>query len=102
VDYRLRCALPLRAQRFDHLEIESDILITKHRRFTSQSGSRTIASRGPLCANSGHFGTSINVRFTSEKRTFCAAARKFFAYTKALSPVIALPTINVFISRVPS
>jgi hypothetical protein len=25
-----------------------------------------------------------------------------FTYTKALSPVIALPTINVFISRVPS
>jgi len=42
-----------------------------------------------------------------QKQTFCAAARKnldtkCLYYTKALSPVIALPTINVFISRVPS
>ena len=46
------------------------------------------------------------VRFVP-KQTFCAAAEKTLdnmslTYTKALSPVIALPTINVFISRVPS
>jgi hypothetical protein len=44
-----------------------------------------------------------DVRFVP-KADSCTAKRTSIAccYTKALSPVIALPTINVFISRVPS
>jgi hypothetical protein len=48
--------------------------------------------------------TSSDVRFVQQADS-CTAARRTstaWLHTKALSPVIALPTINVFISRVPS
>ena len=49
---------------------------------------------------------SRNVRFVP-KADILRCSKKHLdnmslTYTKALSPVIALPTINVFISRVPS
>ena len=52
-------------------------------------------------------GEAVVMSALCQKQTFCAAAEKTLdnmslTYTKALSPVIALPTINVFISRVPS
>jgi hypothetical protein len=52
-------------------------------------------------------GEAVVMSALCQKQTSSAAAEKTLdnmslTYTKALSPVIALPTINVFISRVPS
>jgi hypothetical protein len=51
---------------------------------------RDALNQCPLCAKSRHSALQQRKPPT------------IFTYTKALSPVIALPTINVFISRVPS
>jgi hypothetical protein len=60
-------------------------------RFTPKSGHWNWVAKCPLSAKSGHSAV--------QQKT---PRQYVFTYTKALSPVIALPTISVFISRVPS